>query len=72
MASFKSYFWWILNSVCSSSCSDRLIIYSRMRTSYVYVLALSESHSFQANTSDDGGDHNREMPVIQSSENSNF
>ena len=36
----------------SAPCSDRphyIYIYSRMRTLYVYVSALSESHSFQAN-----------------------
>ena len=58
---------------CLLSCSDRLILYSRMRTLYAYVSALSESQSFQANTSDDGGDRDcGKMPVTQSSENSNF
>ena len=50
------------------SCSDRLIIYSHMRTRDDGGRCLSESHSFQANTSDDGGRHDREkMPVTQSS-----
>ena len=53
-------------------CSDRQHAV-RMRASLIrWILLLSESHSFQANTNDDGGDQDREncgkTPVTQSTE----
>ena len=50
-----------LKFVVCSLLRIALIIYSRMRTRDDGGKCLSESHSFQANTSDDGGRRDHEM-----------